>query len=249
MSNHITIGTWNLCLGLPNKKDIVIDILDLNKVDICCLQETEIPNGFPENILSCGGYKLELEINSSKKSAGIYIKSEMSYTRRHDLEIDDMHIVILDVLSDIQFRIINIYRSFRPPGGLTVDKFFEKQLDLVKKALCKNCYVVGDFNLDVGMANRPDYSNKHTLEKLDVFVTSENLVQIVNFDTWSRVINGKKKSSLLDHIYVTNPATVLDTSHYLPPFGDHLLVTAKLIFKVCEKEKMCSLKRDWKKLQ
>ena len=55
-----------------------------------------------------------------------------------------------------------------------------------------------------------------------------------------------KKSSLLDHIYVTNPATVLDTSHYLPPFGDHLLVTAKLIFKMCEKEKMSSLKRDWK---
>ena len=50
LSNHITIGIWNLCLGLPNKKDIVTGILDLNKVDICCLQETEIPNGFPEKI-------------------------------------------------------------------------------------------------------------------------------------------------------------------------------------------------------
>ena len=51
---------------------------------------------------------------------------------------------------------------------------------------------------------------KLTLEKLDCFVTSENLSQIVNFDTWSRVINGTKKSSLLDHIYVKNPATVTD---------------------------------------
>ena len=85
-----------------------------------------------------------------------------------------------------------------------------KQLELIKKALCKNCYVVGDFNLDVGMTNRPDYSNKHTLEKLKNFVTTNCLVQIVNFDISSRVINGIKKSSLLDHIYVSNPATLRD---------------------------------------
>ena len=78
LSSVTYIGTWNVCLGLINKKDIVTGILDLNKVDICCLQETEIPNGFPENNLNCGGYKLELETNSSKKRAGIYIKSEMS---------------------------------------------------------------------------------------------------------------------------------------------------------------------------
>ena len=119
-----------------------------------------------------------------------------------------------------------------------------KRLEIIKNVLCKNCYVVGDFNLDVGMSNRPDYSNKHTLEKLDNFVNSENLIQIVNFDTWSRIVNGIKKSSLLDHIYVLNPATVLDISHYLPPFGDHLLVTAKLIFKVDVKEKTCGLRRD-----
>ena len=48
------------------------------------------------------------------------------------------------------------------------------------------------------------------------------------------------------YIYVLNPATVLDISHYLPPFGDHLLVTAKLIFKVDVKEKTDALRRDWK---
>ena len=106
MSNHITIGTWNLCLGLPNKKDIVIDILDLNKVDICCLQETEISNGFPENILSCGGYKLELEINSSKKRAGIYLRNDLKYKRRNDFEKEDFHIVIVDVYTCIKICII-----------------------------------------------------------------------------------------------------------------------------------------------
>ena len=129
MSNQVTIGTWNLWLGLPNKKDIIVDILNLNDENICCLHETEIPNNFPESILNCGGYKLELESNSVKKRAGIYIKKEMNYTRRHDLEQNNMHIVS----SGIPFRIINIYRSFRLTEGISVDKFFEKQLELIKK--------------------------------------------------------------------------------------------------------------------
>ena len=134
---------------------------------------------------------LKITVRKSKP-AGIYIKSEMNYTRRYDLELENMHIVIIDVNSDVQSRIIDIYRSFRPPGGRSVDTFFENQLNIVKKALCKNCYVVGDFNLDVGMAHRPDYSNKHTLEKLECFVSSENSIQIFSFDTWLRVINGIK---------------------------------------------------------
>ncbi len=61
MSDQITIGTWNLCFGLPNKKDIVVDILASNEVNICCLQETKVPSGFLENVLKCGGFTIEME--------------------------------------------------------------------------------------------------------------------------------------------------------------------------------------------
>ena len=44
-------------------------------MDVCCLQETEIPLNFPENILSTGGYNLELELNDNKKRTEIYIKN------------------------------------------------------------------------------------------------------------------------------------------------------------------------------
>ena len=67
MSEQLTLDTWNLCLGLPNKKDIVVDILSANKVKICCLQETEIQTCFPENVLNCGGYTIELEMNIEKR--------------------------------------------------------------------------------------------------------------------------------------------------------------------------------------
>ena len=96
MLGSIKIGSLNLCLGLPNKRDMVVEMLKLNELSICCLQETEIPDNYPENIQNCGGFNLELEINGGKKRAGIYVRNDLKYTRRNDLEISDLHIVIVD---------------------------------------------------------------------------------------------------------------------------------------------------------
>ena len=38
--NNLKIATWNLCLGLANKKDLVTKYLDLHNVSVCCMQET-----------------------------------------------------------------------------------------------------------------------------------------------------------------------------------------------------------------
>ena len=61
------IATWNICLGLSNKKDIVADYLKANDVSVCCLQETKIPMNFPENLLNCGGYTVytRVQVDSS----------------------------------------------------------------------------------------------------------------------------------------------------------------------------------------
>ena len=106
MTNNYKLGTWNLCLGLSNKKDIVTSYLKLNNLDLCCLQETEIPNNFPENFLSTGGYNLELKLNDCKKRAGIYIRCDIKYKRRKDLEIKNHHLVIVDLLCNPIIRVI-----------------------------------------------------------------------------------------------------------------------------------------------
>ena len=64
---QVKIGTLNLCLGLQNKKDSVISLLVENNVDVCGLQETEIPINFPEYVFNSGGFSLELENNTEKK--------------------------------------------------------------------------------------------------------------------------------------------------------------------------------------
>ena len=56
--NDLKIGTWNLCLGLPNKKDIVTNYLNDNKIDLCCLQETEVQADFLADVLNTGGYNI-----------------------------------------------------------------------------------------------------------------------------------------------------------------------------------------------
>ena len=100
-----------------------------------------------------------------------------------------MHVVIIDCKTDVNFRVISLYRSFHPPGGISTSSFFSKQLNLIKDALCPNGFIAGDFNLDDEMLLRPDYYSKLLLERLEIFVTSENLYQIIKFPTWSRVIN------------------------------------------------------------
>ena len=55
-----------MCLGLQNKKETVIDLFHANSVDICGLQETEIPMNYPKHILNIGGFTLELENNTEK---------------------------------------------------------------------------------------------------------------------------------------------------------------------------------------
>ena len=109
---NLNIATLNICLGLTNKKDTVTELLHRNNINICCLQETEVPMNFPEKILNCGGYTLELENNSEKKRAGIYLKNDIKYKRRIDLEKQYFHIVIGDVVVNVKIRIINIYQPW-----------------------------------------------------------------------------------------------------------------------------------------
>ena len=246
MENKITIASWNLCLGLSNKKDSVIETLKQNDIQICCLQETEIDVNFPEKVLNCSGFNIELETNTVKKRTGIYLRTDVKYNRRTDLEKNDMHIIIVDVICDTNFRVINIYRSFRPPNGITPDALFKGQLDLIKAALCSNCIVMGDFNLDVGMSNRNDYDRKIPLTLLNEFALNNDLIQVINFKTWTRTIKGTKKESTLDHVYVNNLASVINVHSICPTFGDHLLIMVDLNF-IPTKNKNVYQKRNWKK--
>ena len=178
MEKNIKIATWNLCLGLTNKKDLVTNYLKSNDISACCLQETEVPPGYPIDILNCNNFNLELEACDGKKRAGIYIKDDVIYTRRADLEKKNCHVLIVDLDLSIKVRLINVYCSFCPPDGLSGMEFLNKQLSVIRDALCKDCYIMGDFNLNGGLNLSPEYYNKNLLNVLNLFATEFELTTL-----------------------------------------------------------------------
>ena len=129
------IATWNICLGLKNKKDYVYQVIKENNMDICLLQEVEIEKSYDENILSDKEYKLEVETNSIKSRTAIAIQERIQYKRQYTLEGENTGIVIIDTYGQIEYRIINLYRSFNPPLNLTPRQFFEQQLDIIRNSI------------------------------------------------------------------------------------------------------------------
>ena len=74
------------------------------------------------------------------------------------------------------------------------------------------------------MENINNYNYKIPLNNLMNFALEHSLFQMINFTTWSRVINGVKKESVLDHVYVNCAAIIKNITSIEPTFGDHLLI-------------------------
>ena len=60
----MTVNWRSAFLRLPWPE--ITEYLETYNVDICCLQKTDIPFDYPEEILNSGSYILELELNDEK---------------------------------------------------------------------------------------------------------------------------------------------------------------------------------------
>ena len=239
------IASLNLCLGLKNKKLLISEILKTESIDIMCVQETEIESSFNIDLLNIKGYTLEMEINCLKSRVGIYIKNDIKYVRKYELEGTNSHILIIDVTNKFKtYRIINIYRSFSPQEGISAREKFRHQLGLIKEALTNETVLIGDFNLDYCKRFDITYSHRNLFEDFEEVLSDENLVQLVKFKTWLRVVELTVKSSTLDHVYVKDISILDVITHIKPCFGDHELI----MFNVND-EKIkpnCEIRRDWR---
>ena len=103
----------DLCLGLKNKKDQVKRLLAENDIDILCMQEIELKNDFDCNLMRIPGFVFEAE-SSKKKRVGCFVRDNIKYTRRNDLEKVNSHILIIDIegTNDKMKRVINYLHEF-----------------------------------------------------------------------------------------------------------------------------------------
>ena len=212
MMDQFNIATWNLCLGLSNKKDYVEKVMNENSIDICCMQEVEIGTNIDTSLLSMRNYSLLIENNELKARTGLYVKNGTIYTRKEALEGVNAGLIILDLKLKIDYRIISIYRSFNPPGVETQREMFSRQLALIKTAVIndkiKKIILLGDFNLDENKRYMHNYSHKLYFKDLNSTVDPFGMIQLVDFNTWSRLVNGAWRYSIIDHVYTTDETLI-----------------------------------------
>ena len=225
----ISLATWNICLGLMNKKDLVLDELRKKDISVCCLQEVEITKDFPVINLTSRDYNIEVETNNVKSRTAIYIKTGIEYVRKKDIEESDLGVVVLDLDLGVKIRLVNLYRVFNPTNGMSPAEFFSNQIRIINKAsltrLNYKMILTGDFNLDDLKKYSLEYSNSNLFTVLNDSLDRLNLIQLVNFPTWERMIRGTIKNSILDHIYVNDFSLISDITGSKVTFGDHLLIS------------------------
>ena len=69
-------------------------------------------------------------------------------------------------------------------------------------------------------AYNDNYSNKHYFSDFDEVLSEFELVQIVKFETWSRLVGPERRSSILDHFYIKNPMLISNVKY---SFFEHIL--------------------------
>ena len=238
-------GTLNLCLGLTNKKELVRRMIIEEQIDILCLQETELLNNLDHKLMKFPGFEYESEINNTCARVGCYLNSNISYVRRYDLEGVNSHMIVIDIKSNKNLRIVNIYRSFNPYNHQSPYDLFKYQIDLIHDAYTNNTILMGDFNLDWNKRGLNNYPFKRYFEYMNDKLSELILIQMVNMPTWSRVINGVIRESVIDHIYISDPSIASNIGSTKPIFGDHSLILCDV--NLNKNKESISIKRSWLK--
>ena len=241
----LKIATWNLCLGIFHKKDYVRNILEENQIDVISLQETEISKDTDLENLKIRGYTLEVEENDEKMRIASYIKNGLHYRRRHDLEEKNRHLMIIDIETNPQTRIITIYRTFKPQQQITSRDHFKLQLQIINRVTTDNTLLLGDFNLDEKKRFITNYNQRRLFDDFEEINGHHHFKQLVSEPTWERMIEGQLRNSVIDHVYTTDVTTVSKIQIQNMIFGDHKMVVVQLK-NVIEKEEFKFVKRNWK---
>ena len=239
------IGTWNLCLGLFHKKDIVREILQENNLDLLTLQEIELKPDIELNNLGIKGYTFEAENNDFKRRIGIYIRNNITYKRRLDLEKPNLHTIIIDIGSKEVTRIISVYRTFKPQDMSTPRENFKKQLQLINSVTTNSTILLGDMNLDERKRHRIDYCQRQLFEDFEEILGHHQFTQHVREHTWERVVLNQVKNSIIDHIYSTDSTMVSGISYKNTSIGDHRLIILTTL-NTFEEENLELWRRNWK---
>ena len=220
-----------------------------NRIDILCIQEADIGQDEDMSTYNVAGYEVEFEKSHEEHKVRtlIYIHNLLEYSRRRDLEKTESHIILIS-LPKMGFGIASIYRTYKLTHKPSHAAALEEQMSIIKSfaAIQRDLIIAGDLNLDYNKRADPGY---HLRGLYDMWLSLEDdcqLVQCVDFTTWSRTCQGQLKQSILDHVLTNNVSLVESIEEGNAPFSDHIPVIATLDVRREEKRKQGHWIRNWK---
>ena len=220
-AKNLILGFLNIN-SIRNKFKCLEDIFNKNLVDFFSVIESKIDLSFPDAQFLCKGFGL-LRQDGRSNSGGLmtYVRSDIPYHRRTDIEVNNDAIQSLCVELCINKEKWIICTLYRPPAS-PVHSYSEALYLLTDRMLkfTDTVILMGDTN--VNLLKEPQAST------VQDYLTSYSLSQLVKTATCF-----KGQPSLLDHVYTSKPrrfASVINYDCGLSDFHNLVAISTKLTF-------------------
>ena len=199
----VRICSWNCCLGISNKIEIVKLILRDSNIDILFVQEAEITPITPLTHLNIEGYVVELSptYNQKKSRSICYIRNNLKYKRLTEQEDQKLELICLDLCGAL---ICGYYRPFLLPNHDSPIDYVENSCEVLSNLNSNKMIIVGDFNIDYNKTTQQNFSLSNLYDRYEDIFIEKTLVQMIKTPTWQRQSKNILKESILDHVYCNN---------------------------------------------
>jgi len=164
--------------------------------DIIFISEAEIKEG--TKWIALPNYHLVMSNTIKYGKSRLACFSKVGIDFKHiKIECDDLEIIALE---NNHVRIIGAYRPFKQVAGNTLNTYLAKLLETLDtlSSTCKELIIGGDFNINLNKTS-------HERDSLDEWSMKNDLVQLVNDNTWERLVLKNEshviKESRLDLVF------------------------------------------------
>jgi len=220
---------------------LIKDFLKENQKDILCLQETEIDIEENLSIYEIPGYITEYEKTheNQKLRTLMYVKASLNHKRRRDLEKAESHIILITVTKK-NFGLASIYRTYKLMHKATYEEALDEQFSVLKTFVGAqdNAIIMGDINFDYNKRTDQSYHHRRLYDRWLGLEEECQLIQLVDFTTWSRTCRGQLRQSILDEVFTNNHSLIESVEEGNAVISDHTPVIALLTISKKKKKKL-----------
>jgi len=206
--------------GLLSKKDDIENFINKNSVKIYGVTETHLNLHTPSCFIEIRGYNCERKDRKNNPGGGvcIYIKNEIHYNRRNDLEQDDIECVWLELfMTKAKSFLVGIV--YRPPDNSKyLSKCFEEKFGKTLSKINRQnreALILGDLN-----CNYLDRSNHKSLKEI---LKLQGFSQMIKSATRTT----EQSETLIDVVLTNHPEKIINSMVVASEISDHDIITCQ----------------------